>query len=150
MVGFGSIGKGTLPLILRHIDVARERMVIIDPDDSARAIAEFAGIRFEKVPLLPDTLRDILTPLLTPGGFLVNLSVGVSSVALIELCRELGALYLDTCIEPPPGGYTDPSKSISERSNYAMRESALALRRPGPTPLRWSRTAPIPAWSATW
>jgi homospermidine synthase len=134
MVGFGSIGKGTLPLILRHIDVGRERMLIIDPDDSARAIAEFAGIRFEKVPLLPETLRDILTPLLSQGSFLVNLSVGVSSVALVELCRELGALYLDTCIEPPPGGYTDPTKSISERSNYAMRESALALRRPGNDP----------------
>jgi homospermidine synthase len=134
MVGFGSIGKGTLPLVLRHIDVARERMVIIDPDDSARAIAEFAGIRFEKAALLPDTLRTILTPLLTPGGFLVNLSVGVSSVALIELCRELGVLYLDTCIEPPPGGYTDPARSISERSNYAMRESVLALRRNGGDP----------------
>ncbi len=134
MVGFGSIGKGTLPLILRHIDVPRDRMTIIDPDDSARAIAEFAGIRFEKLPLLPETLRSVLTPLLTSGAFLVNLSVGVSSVALIELCRELGALYLDTCIEPPPGGYTDPNKSISERSNYAMRESALALRRPGAYP----------------
>ncbi len=134
MVGFGSIGKGTLPLILRHIDVARERMVIIDPDDSSRGIADFAGIRFEKMPLLPETLRHVLTPLLASGGFLVNLSVGVSSVALIELCRELGALYLDTCIEPPPGGYTDPTKSISERSNYAMRESALALRRHGNEP----------------
>ena len=53
---------------------------------------------------------------------------------MIELCRELGVLYLDTCIEPPPGGYTDPAKSISERSNYAMRESALALRRNGGDP----------------
>src|ERR1700754_1605570 len=78
MVGFGSIGKGTLPLILRHLDVARERMVIIDPDDSAREIADFAGIRFEKVPLLPETLRGVLTPLLSQGAFLVNLSVGVS------------------------------------------------------------------------
>jgi homospermidine synthase len=134
MVGFGSIGKGTLPLILRHIDVPRERMVIIDPDDSARGIAEFAGVRFEKVNLRPDNLRAILSPLLGPGGFLVNLSVNVSSVALVELCRELGALYLDTCIEPPPGGYTDPNKSISERSNYALRESALALRRAGNDP----------------
>jgi homospermidine synthase len=103
--------------------------VIIDPDDSDRGIAEFAGIRFEKLSLQPDTLRPILSPLLAPGGFLVNLSVGVSSVALVELCREHGALYLDTCIEPPPGGYTDPAKSLSERSNYALRESALALRR---------------------
>jgi len=134
VVGFGSIGKGALPLILRHIALDRARMVVIDPDDSARRIAEFAGIRFERVALRPDTLRPILAPLLAGGGFLVNLSVEVSSVALIALCRELGALYLDTCIEPPPGGYTDPGKSLSERSNYAMRESALALRRSEPDP----------------
>ena len=143
IVGFGSIGKGALPLILRHLDVARERMTIIDPDDSARAVAEFAGIRFEKVALQPDTLRDILVPLMAPGGFLVNLSVGVSSVALIELCRQHGMLYLDTCIEPPPGGYTDPTKSLSQRSNYAMRESALALRRSGANATAVPTSAPI-------
>ena len=53
-------------------------------------------------------------------------------VALIELCQETGALYLDTCIEPWPGGYTDPSLTPSQRSNYALRESALALRRQNP------------------
>jgi homospermidine synthase len=52
----------------------------------------------------------------------------VSSVALIELCREKGVLYLDTCIEPWPGGYTDPNLPPAARSNYALRESALALR----------------------
>ncbi len=52
----------------------------------------------------------------------------MSSVALIELCQEVGALYLDTCIEPWPGGYTDPNLSPAARSNYALRESALALR----------------------
>ena len=33
MIGFGSIGRGTLPLILRHFDFDRSRMVVIDPDD---------------------------------------------------------------------------------------------------------------------
>jgi homospermidine synthase len=131
MIGFGSIGRGTLPLILRHIDAPRERMVIIDPDDSARAIAEQEGIRFRKLALTKENLRGELEPLLKHGGFLVNLSVEVASTALIQLCREWGALYLDTCIEPWPGGYTDPSLSMSQRSNYALRESARALRRPG-------------------
>src|ERR671919_777256 len=70
------------------------------------------------------------------GDFLLNLSVDVSSVALIELAHELGAFYLDTCIEPWAGGYTDPSLTPSQRSNYALRESALALapkHRNGPT-----------------
>jgi homospermidine synthase len=52
-------------------------------------------------------------------------------VALVALCRELGALYLDTCVEPWAGGYTDPTLPPALRSNYALRESALALARPG-------------------
>ncbi len=72
---------------------------------------------------------------------LLNLSVDVSSVALIALCRELGALYLDTCIEPWAGGYTDPSLTPSQRSNYALRESALALARPADEPSGGDPTA---------
>jgi homospermidine synthase len=37
-------------------------------------------------------------------------------------------MYLDTCIEPWPGGYTDPTVPAAKRTNYAMREEALALR----------------------
>jgi homospermidine synthase len=128
MIGFGSIGKGSLPLILRHIRSPREKMVVLAPDDSDRRLAELEGVRFEKQALTPENLRRVLAPLLAGGGFVVNLSVAVSSTDVIRLCRELGALYLDTCIEPWPGGYTDESKSLSERSNYALREAALALR----------------------
>ena len=103
IIGFGSIGKGALPLILRHIHAPRSKMVVISPDDSCRRLAELEGVRFEKVALRPDNYRSVLAPLI-PGGFVVNLSVEVSSVALIGLCRELNALYIDTCIEPWAGG----------------------------------------------
>ena len=32
MIGFGSIGKGTLPLIERHFEFDPERFVVIDPE----------------------------------------------------------------------------------------------------------------------
>ncbi len=37
-------------------------------------------------------------------------------------------LYIDTCIEPWPGGYTDPNLSVSRRSNYALRDTMLKLK----------------------
>jgi homospermidine synthase len=58
----------------------------------------------------------------------------VSSAALISLCQERGALYLDTCIEPWAGAYTDASKPPAARTNYALREEALALRGRGRHP----------------
>ncbi|MCR4377169.1 MAG: saccharopine dehydrogenase NADP-binding domain-containing protein [Rhodospirillales bacterium] len=134
ILGFGSIGQGALPLILRHIDIDPARITIITADDWGRAIAGAYTIRFRLERITRDNYRALLTPMLNEGDFLLNVSVDVSSVALIELCRELGALYLDTCIEPWAGGYTDPDISPSERTNYVLREAALKLRTPAPAP----------------
>jgi len=134
MVGFGSIGQGSLPLILRHIGIAPERIRIVTGDERGRTEAEALGIEFHVTPLTRDNYRSILHPLVGSGDFLVNLSVDVSSIDLMRFCREKGALYLDTCIEPWPGGYTDPDLPMGARTNYALREKALSLRGEGPGP----------------
>jgi homospermidine synthase len=128
MVGCGSIGQGVLPLILRHIDMPSGRITIVTADERGAAIAAEHGLRRIVTALTRENYRAVLAPLLGPGDFLLNLSVDVSSVALIRFAREAGALYLDTCIEPWAGGYTDASLTPSQRSNYALRESAIALR----------------------
>lgn len=128
MIGCGSIGQGVLPLLRRHIDMPAENMLVIAADEAGWSVAEDYGLRHITEPLTRENYRRILEPELSAGDFLLNLSVDVSSVALIELARERGALYLDTCIEPWAGGYTDASLSPSHRTNYALRESALALR----------------------
>ncbi len=127
MLGFGSIGQGVLPLILRHIDIPRDRITIVSGDTRGQDVAAENGISFTVMPVTRGNLREVLTPLVGAGDFLLNLSVDVSSVALITFCQQQGALYLDTCIEPWAGGYTDPALTPSQRSNYALRESALAL-----------------------
>lgn len=128
MVGFGSIGQGVLPLFLRHIDMTARQITVVTAEERGRDEAIALGVGFIVAPLTRENYAQVLDPLLGPGDFLVNVSVEVSSLALIEFCRRKGALYLDTCIEPWPGGYTDPSLSPSLRSNYALREGALALR----------------------
>jgi len=132
IVGFGSIGQGVLPLILRHIDMKANQVTVVTAEDRGQKEAKDLGVRFLVEPLTRENYASILEPLLGTGDFLLNVSVEVSSLALIELCRTKGALYLDTCIEPWPGGYTDPDLSPSLRSNYALRENALALRAKSP------------------
>ena len=135
MIGFGSIGKGTLPLIERHFDVDGSRFVVIDPNDTDRDLAEERGIRFIKAAVTKDNYRELLTPLLTAGGgqgFCVNLSVDTSSRDIMELCREIGALYIDTVAEPWAGFYFDKSAGPAARTNYALRERILEARRQNP------------------
>jgi homospermidine synthase len=135
MIGFGSIGRGTLPLLERHFEFDRSRMVVIDPDDSSREILDRHGIRFIHQAVTRDRYRHLLEPLLTGGGqgFCVNLSVDTSSLDIMRLCREVGSLYIDTVVEPWPGFYFDRSAGPEARTNNALRSTVREekTRHPG-------------------
>ena len=132
LIGFGSIAKGVLPLFLRHLPITPDRIRIIAADPDSEEIACYYDIFYKQISLTENNYRQVLEPLLEKGDFLVNLSVFVSSIALMELCHEKGALYIDTSIEPWEGGYTDTCASASDRSNYALREAALEFGRKNP------------------
>lgn len=138
MLGFGSIGQAVLPLLFRHFEMRAQQVQIIAADTHGAGIAREFGIAVMQKMLTQQNYQAVLESCLGKGDFLLNLSVDVSSLALIELCNQRGALYLDTCIEPWPGGYTDSSIPASQRSNYALREAVLAYGRShaaGPTAL---------------
>src|SRR6185436_15158244 len=75
MIGFGSIGKGTLPLIERHFKFDKKRFTVIDPKDKDKKLLDKHGVRFVHEAVTKENYRDLLTPLLTAGkgrGFCVN------------------------------------------------------------------------------
>src|SRR5690606_25956596 len=139
MIGFGSIGRGALPLIERHFTFDRARLVVIDPKATDRALAEKHGARFIEEAVTAENYRELLTPLLTAGGgsgFCVNLSVDTSSLAIMRLCRELGALYAAAVAEPWAGSYFDRTQETAGRTNSALRPAVRDEKaaRPGGTP----------------
>eukprot|EP01116_Phalansterium_solitarium_P000726 TRINITY_DN1057_c0_g1_i1.p2 TRINITY_DN1057_c0_g1~~TRINITY_DN1057_c0_g1_i1.p2 ORF type:complete len:476 (+),score=188.71 TRINITY_DN1057_c0_g1_i1:342-1769(+) len=126
VIGCGSIGQAILPMIFRHINVPASRVEVITADERGRSVAAAHGVKFTVEPLTPSNYEAVLGARLGDGDFLLNVSVDVSSCALIEFCAKVGSKYLDTCTEPWLGGYEDGT--LSSRSNYAQREGALALR----------------------
>ena len=101
MIGFGSIGHGVLPLILRHIGIKPSQITII-AEDARGGLPEVRryGVEFIQKRITRSNYRQVLAGRLAKGDFVVNLSVEVASTAMVELCQEKGAFYLDTCIEP--------------------------------------------------
>ena len=135
MIGFGSIGKGTLPLIERHFEFDRTRFVVIDPNDTDRRLLDERGVKYVQLGLTRDNYRDVLGKYLRAGegqGFCVNLSVDTSSLDIMRYCREIGALYIDTVVEPWPGFYYAKDLGNESRTNYALRETVMAERRKNP------------------
>src|SRR5207237_8617445 len=85
-VGFGSIGQGVLPLILRHIGIAPERLTIVTAEDKGNEEAARYGVKFVKERLTRENYRRVLNPLLGRGAFLINVSLDVPSGAIILSC----------------------------------------------------------------
>ncbi len=132
MIGFGSIGRGTLPLILRHIKCKPSQITVVEPTSEWKHLADAAGVNFLKTSVTKRNYKSVLTPLLTAGpapGFIINLSVDVSSLDIIRLARQLGAHCVDTVNEPWPGFYYNPKLGPAARSNYILREGFLDLKR---------------------
>ena len=139
MIGFGSIGRGTLPLILRHIACDKSKITVIDPQSSWSHLLQKQAITHLREAITRQNYRTLLGPLLTAGpgqALIVNLSVDVGSIDIIKLAHETNSLCIDTVNEPWPGFYYNTKIDNADRTNYAVREELLALRRKlktGPT-----------------
>ena len=90
MIGFGSIGKGTLPLIERHFEFDQERFVVIDPNDSDRKLEfGFRNRRILRQDLLIGPVFDAVARQLLP---IARPITAKPAIAIIEELR------------PPAGG----------------------------------------------
>ncbi len=128
MIGFGSIGRGVLPLIERHVGFDRDRFTVIEPSgEFAHVLAEH-GIRHLQVALTEANFPEVLQGLFPAGrGMIVNLSVDVDSIELMKLAQAMGVQYIDTVVEPWPGFYFGSSLPNAERTNYPLRERVREL-----------------------
>jgi homospermidine synthase len=132
MIGFGSIGRGTLPLIERHFEFDQKKFTVIEPNAEHHTFMVQRGINHLRTKITRDNYREVLTALFTEGrGFCVNLSVDTSSLDIMKLCRELGVLYIDTVVEPWEGFYFE-TEDNARRTNYALRERVRAEKRANP------------------
>lgn len=131
IIGFGTIGKGILPLIKRHFNQRESLITVISPDDTDSEIARKYGANFICKALTPENYTDTLNDLIATSdekAFIVNLATEVSSKDLLEFSLEKNCHYIDTVIEPWPGFYLNPELTKEDQSNYALRESLSDLR----------------------
>src|SRR4051812_16108889 len=88
VLGFGSVAQGTLPLLLRHLGLQPSGLRIISRSPDRTGIAAGHGVEFIAQPLTAENYEAVLERHTAPGDFLLNLSVDVSSLALIRHCRR--------------------------------------------------------------
>lgn len=129
MIGFGSVGQAVLPLLFKHLQLSPQQLIILSKDTHGEEVARTFNCSIRQVTITPENYESLLEETLHPGDFLLNLSVDISSLALINYCQNNQILYLDTSTEPWSGGYSDPKLAPAMRTNYALRDAVLALKK---------------------
>lgn len=127
MIGYGSVGRCTMPLLEKHFDMPLNRITVVDGEDHSQDIARFVkkGVNYLVQPIVPGNLEATLSKFTAKGDLILNLSVEVSSIDIMEWCQKNGVLYLDTCIEPWANYYDNKSIPEDQRTNYYLRHSLL-------------------------
>src|SRR5262245_63019554 len=86
LLGCGSVGQCTLPLVLRHVDMPPERITVADFVDVRPKIADAlqAGVVFKELRLTQDNYASTLATLVGPGDMIVDLSWNVETFDLLQ------------------------------------------------------------------
>jgi homospermidine synthase len=138
ILGFGNIGQALSSLIRgRFADVPIH--IVDELMDAPRiAIAEHYRMDWTRLRLTAANFAAALLPLVGEDTLVINIATSISSRDVIAWAQPRLAFYLDTCIDP--WSYRDGELTSAVNTNYAMRETVLALQRqllanplPGPT-----------------
>ena len=118
LVGCGSIGQALIPLLILHLHLDPKKICVLTADEIGKDVARFYNIDFHVQSLNAENYESILAVNLQQGDLLINVSVGVSSLALVKWCNRHSVFYLDTCVEPWQGGYQNEEHLTSTTNCY--------------------------------
>src|SRR5262249_49301059 len=130
MLGCGSVGQCTLPLVRRHIDMPADRITVMDFEDVRPKIEDSlrAGVVFRQARLTRDNYMTLLGEMVGPGDIIVDLSWNVETFDVLSWCGEHDVRYLNTSLEEwDPYGDIE-NKSPYERSLYSRQMQIRKLK----------------------
>ena len=130
MLGCGSVGRCTLPLVLRHIDMPADRITVMDFEDVRSRIADplRSGVVFKQARLTRENYASMLAGLVGPGDIIVDLSWNVETLDLLAWCGERDVRYVNTSLEEwDPYGDIE-NKSPYDRSLYSRQMRVRQLK----------------------
>ena len=130
MLGCGSVGQCTLPLVRRHVDMPPDRITVLDFEDVRPRMVDSlqAGVAFKRARLTQDNYASMLGGLVGPGDAIVDLSWNVETFDMLEWCAANGVNYINTSLEEWDPYGDIQNKSPYERSLYSRQMRVRLLR----------------------
>src|SRR5215831_18915625 len=130
MLGCGSVGQCTLPLVRRHVDMPANRVTVLDFEDIRGKIDESlkAGVVFKQARLTQENYASLLGGLVGPGDIIIDLSWNVETFDMLEWCADHDVNFINTSLEEWDPYGDIQNKSPYERSLYSRQMRVRLLK----------------------
>jgi homospermidine synthase len=138
-LGYGAVAHCALPVFLRHVRVAPEKITVMDFEDRSADLQPWTdqGLRFVRGRVMPKNLGEVLSRHLGPGDLLIDLAWNIDCCELLQWCHDHGVLYINTSVEVWDPYAGADLKHPTERTLYwrhmNLRRLKASWTRPGPT-----------------
>jgi homospermidine synthase len=115
MIGFGSVAKCALPVLLKHVDIPYHNITVVDFADKREALKPWIkkGVRYSQERITPINLAKVLAKHVSAGGLIIDLSWNIDCLDMLSWCHDNKVLYLNTSVEE-----WDPYATIHTRSPF--------------------------------
>ncbi len=139
LLGFGGVGRCTLPLLLKHLDVPGERITVVDFADRSQEFDAYRerGVRFVQEKIARETMPQQLQKYVGSGDMIIDLAWNISATEILSWCHDNDVLYVNTSVEvwdPYDGmGEADPRTRTLYVRHMAIREMIAGWKEKGPT-----------------
>lgn len=139
IVGYGAVARCLLTLLLKHLDIPRNHIIILDPllpsNDTLKLMQ--TGIRYFRCRILQSNYEKYLAQLVGPGDILLQLGFLIDSYDLTTWCRNHNVLYLnsgnDSWLDPNIVLNADLSKKIAANTERILKEQHVVSAKQGST-----------------
>jgi homospermidine synthase len=100
-VGCGGVAQCFVQLFMRHVDMDMSKITIVDPVDNRHAVEEIlaAGATYKRIRITPKNMNRVLSSHVSKGDMVIDLSVNVGTLAMMDWCFHNNVVYLNTSIE---------------------------------------------------
>jgi len=125
MIGYGSVAKCTLPILVKHIKIPYKNITVIDFVDKTKDLNPWIkkGIRYFQEKITPINIGRVLSKYVSPGGLIMDLAWNIDCRDIMHWCHDNSVLYVNTSVEE-----WDPYVDIGRKTPY---EKSLYYRHMG-------------------
>ena len=115
IIGYGSVSKCTLPILLKHAKIPYKNITIIDFADKRKELRPWIskGISYFQEKITPINIAQVLSSHVSAGGLIIDLAWNIACVDILTWCHDNKVLYVNTSVEE-----WDPYANIHNKSPF--------------------------------